>query len=259
MEFLRGGGHFVKKKLAVATAAAVVAFAGSAYAADLELKAPPINAYNWTGLYGSLGAGWARSDVSWALTNPAPAGLPPFSAASNDGIVSGKVGYQYQFGFVVLGVEAGISSLIDQSIPAGPVGGGPGGCTANAGQLCQVHISAPIATVGGKLGFAWNSWLFYGEGGTAWSQVQSQYFTPPPGPGVFDPISQDRTGWYAGGGIDYVLLRSAPVDLIVGAEYRHVDLGSQFVQSPNGAANSRVIGAKEDSVLGRVTLKWNAW
>jgi outer membrane immunogenic protein len=244
------------KKLAVVVA--LVAFAGSAYAADLELKAPPIvNAYNWTGLYGSIGVGWARSDVSWALTNPAPAGLPPFSAASSDGIVSGKVGYQYQLGFVVLGVEAGISSLIDQSVPAGPVGGGPGGCTANPGQLCQVRISEPISTVGGKLGFAWNDWLFYGEGGGAWSQVQSQYLTPPAN--LFDPISQDRSGWYGGGGIDHVLLRSSPVDLIVGVEYRHVDLGSAFAASPNGIVNSRVIGAKEDSVLGRVTLKWNAW
>lgn len=250
-------------KITYVTAAAL-AFAGTAYAADLPLKAPAaplISPYSWTGLYGSIGVGWAREDVSWALTNPAPAGLPPFSASANSGIVGGKIGYQYQMGWVVVGVDAGISSLIDATTPNGPVGGGPGGCTANAGQLCQVRISDGIKTVGGKLGVAWNEWLFYGEGGGAWSQVQSQYFTP--SSNVFDPVSQNRTGWYAGGGIDHVLLRSSPLDLIVGVEYRHVDLGSQFVQSvadggPNGA-NSRVIGAKEDSVLGRLTLKWNAW
>jgi outer membrane immunogenic protein len=250
------------KKLTVI--AAVLAMAGAAQAADLAVpayKAPvyktPIAPYNWSGFYGSFGAGWAQEDVNWSLTNPAPAGLPPFSASTTNAILSGHLGYQYQFGWLVLGVEGGISGLINPSTPSGPVGGGPGGCTANGGQLCQVHISKDIATAGGRIGFAWNDWLFYGEGGGAWSQVQSQYFTPPGN--VFDPISQNRSGWYAGGGIDHVVYRWSPVDLIVGVEYRHVDLGSKLEVSPNGIVNSRVIGATEDSVLGRLTLKWNPW
>jgi outer membrane immunogenic protein len=251
----------MKRVLLVGTAIAAL-MGGPALAADMPLKAPVAapSYYNWSGFYGSFGAGWARSDMSWHLTNPAPPTLPPFSASTDDTILGFNVGYQRQFNWLVLGVDAGVSTFVNRPVISGPVGGGPGGCTVNGGQLCQVSLSQSIRTVGGKLGVAWNDWLFYGEGGGAWAQVRTRFFTPPGS--VFDPLTQERHGWYAGGGIDHVLLRG-PLDLIAGVEYRHVDLGDHFVQSivdggPNGP-NSRFIGAKVDSVMGRLTLKWNSF
>src|SRR5690242_4547638 len=175
-------------RLSATAAVLASAFTSSVYAADLPLKAPAATPYyyNWTGFYGSFGAGWARSDMSWRLTNPAPAGLPPFSASTDDTILGFNVGYQYQFRWHVLGMDASISTYINRPVVSGPGGGGPGGCTVSAGQLCQVNLSQNSKTAGGKLGLAWTDWLFYGEGGGAWAQVRTQYFTPPGN--VFDPL-----------------------------------------------------------------------
>jgi hypothetical protein len=50
------------KKFAIATAA--LAFTGTAHAADMPLKAPPlpiVTAYDWSGFYGDFDIGGGRS------------------------------------------------------------------------------------------------------------------------------------------------------------------------------------------------------
>ena len=88
----------------------MLAFAGSAAAADLPLKAPALKTvYDWTGFYigghvgyggGSLGPG----------TNPVPEEGFPFPP-SITGLIGGyQAGYNWQFSnHVVLGIEADAS------------------------------------------------------------------------------------------------------------------------------------------------------
>jgi outer membrane immunogenic protein len=248
-----------------AIAAAALAVTSTAYAADMPLlKAPPMpvaTAYDWSGFTGDVDVGGGWSNFNWAFTHPGPATLQPFSSSTSGLVYGGHGGFQKQWGWIVLGFEGGGMENATRNYASTFGGSATGPCTANVGQACQVHISDAIYTFGGKAGVAWGDWLFYGEGGGAWSQIQTQFNT---NGNLFDPVSQNRHGYYAGGGFDYVLAKGPMFDLIAGVEYEHVDLGSRFVQSvfdfpnPNGP-NSRTVSAKEDMVMAKLTVKWNPW
>src|SRR5690242_6159461 len=95
-----------------------VAGFGTATAADLPVKAPPIIAaeYNWSGIYGGINAGWIEDHYHWQYTNPVPVTCcAPFSADRDTWLVGGHLGAQYQVNHVVLGVEAAIISATDDA------------------------------------------------------------------------------------------------------------------------------------------------
>jgi len=247
----------MRTKLAFVLAAAMgIGSTQLATAADMPTKAPmaPAQAaFSWTGFYVGAGAGWARGNFDWRYQNPVPATIPPFSANNDNWAVGGFIGYQYQWSQVVLGVEASGNWLSGNDWASGQILSFP---TAN-----QVRADA-IYTVGGKLGWAWNTWLLYADGGWASGRVETQLV--PTGGSAFDVTSQRQNGWYAGGGVDYLLAHGAFADFIVGLDYKHVDLGTHshlssldgFAPSPPGI-NGRDIGAKEDIVTLRLTVKVN--
>jgi len=257
------------KKMLIA-GVAFGALIGPALAADMPLlKAPPPpGAYDWTGFYGEGGVGWAGNRFDWTY-NPTPANVAvgehlfPLSRNSMYGL--GQVGFQKQWGWIVAGVEGSVGTTVNDnyaqvtSTGAIPVPA----CTVTAGQVCQVQTSGGTKMVGGKLGVAWNDWLFYGTGGGAWGEVQTQLLTGPTAT-IFDSMAQARHGWYAGAGFDYAVVKGAFMDFIVGVAYRHIDLGSGFITSTADAfsvtgSNARTITAREDLVLATVTLKLNPW
>jgi outer membrane immunogenic protein len=244
--------HF---QCAALTAVAVFSFASMASAADLPVKTPgPVVApvHSWTGFYGGVSGGWAGGTLGWTYQNPVPATIPPFSGNNDNWIFGGHLGFQYQWNQIVLGVEAGVNALGNNWAS---------GVILPLPTASQVKVSS-IDTVGGRLGWAWNNWLFYGDGGWARGSVQTQ-LSPSVG-SPFDMTSQNQDGWYAGGGAEYMLIKGSAVDVIVGLEYQHIDLGSAstrssldgFQSSPPGI-NGRNIDAKEDIVRGRLSLKWN--
>jgi outer membrane immunogenic protein len=257
------------RKLAIAAVA--LAVTSTAYAADMPLlKAPPMApaAYDWSGLTFDADIGWGGSNLNWNYNHsglggaPINAPLSPFSLSTSSAAYGGHVGFQKQWGWIVVGVEAGIlENMAGNFAKVTSVAGGPS-CTIFAGQVCQAHIGDSIYTVGGKLGVAWGDWLFYGEGGGAWSEVQTQLVAV--GGALFDSNAQNRHGYYAGGGFDYVLAKGPLMDLIAGLEYQHVGLGTGFMPSPADAfsstgANARTVSAHEDLVLAKLTVKWNPW
>src|SRR5262249_35234443 len=114
------------KKLSVRCVALAALVAAPAMAADNAVKAPypvppPIPA--WTGAYYGLNAGWSwtRDGVSTTVASsfcnptlggcPAIAGLavatvpPTFNTKSNGFIGGGQLGYNYQSGAIVWGIE----------------------------------------------------------------------------------------------------------------------------------------------------------
>jgi opacity protein-like surface antigen len=122
--------------------------------------------------------------------------------------------------------------------------------------------------VGGNIGFAWNRFLFYGEGGAAftdvhfesWQKADTSFFQngcdgdcPGLSPSSAVRIQQDDggrfigevvsmkkhtqgdvlTGWYGGGGIDFALTKIVSV----GLEYKHIEWGNvseHQIVGPNG-------------------------
>ena len=251
-------------KLLIGTVALAAIAAGPAMAADMPVKAPPpvVSYYDWTGVYLGASVGWVRSSYDWRYTNPAPATCcAPFSASAEDAIFDLHIGAQQQWGWLVVGVEAAWNGFArgNQASSVGCVA--PNSFTTT----CQIQ-PRDIPTAGGRIGIAWTNWLFYGDAGAAWSSVHTQLFNPGGNALPFDLTTARYNGWYAGGGLEYVIHKGSLVDVIVGAEYQHIDLSDQLHSSPLDAfgpcppgVNCRRVSAKEDIARARLSIKTHGW
>src|SRR5262249_9814241 len=121
-------------------------------------------------------------------------------------------------------------------------------------------------TAGVRLGWAWDRWLFYVNGGGAAGSLHGQFCNAAGicGPSVFLANGTSwNTGYYAGVGIDYMIHKGTRVDAIVGLEYQHYDLGQRdafcnfaFCGASGADYQLRVRG---DSLRARFTIKTHGW
>jgi outer membrane immunogenic protein len=174
----------------------------TAGAADLARRAPvpyapqpaylPI--YNWTGFYIGINGGGGFGSSNWDSTG---------SRDVSGGLVGGTVGYNYQFGQVVAGIEGDI----DWSGISGTTNNfcAPGCTTSNTW----------LATVRGRLGYAADRFMPYVTGGAAFGNIKASV------PG-FATTSSDNAGWTIGAGLEAAF---AP-NWTAKVEYLYVDLGS---------------------------------
>ena len=249
---------------------AIAALIGTpASAADMAVKAPPppppdaAPISDWTGVYFDAGVGWQNARFDWTYTNFAPPQLP-FSLTRSGGSIAGHIGYQQQFGWLVVGGEFGTFASMNGPASVTSKGVATGPCADVVGLVCQASIaSADLA--GAKLGVDWGDWLVYGVGGDVFKSSIETHVSS-----IATDFGQPNSahGWYAGGGFDYLLYKSNPFDVIVGVEYQHLKLDTVTECSVNNigivggcpgtiAAASRLVSATEDAVWGKVTLKFN--
>jgi len=207
-----------------------MALAGTAFAADLPLRAPPpvyvAPVFSWTGFYvgGQLGYAWGKDPVTVNsnfteefLT------LDPFTSAQRQSSPSGAIGgahigYNWQINQFVLGVETNVDATNfngQQSIFS--VASFAGGFT-DIGELRDNIRSTIQGTFHGRAGWAWNNWLFYGTGGVAFTDFTSNYQFASI---LTDDRTSTRVGWTAGGGIEWAFNNN----WIFGVEYRYSDFG----------------------------------
>jgi outer membrane immunogenic protein len=189
----------MKSKLILAGIAVLLAEL-AAQAADLPqpYKAQPgiiAPAYaNWTGFYVGLNAGYGFGTSKWDV--------PAVSIDPSGALVGGTMGYNFQTGTWVWGVEADI----DWSGMKGDAACGAGSCTTKNDWL---------GTARGRIGYAgWNNWLPYATFGAAFGDVKAE--TP-----AGTASTATKVGWTAGAGVEYAL-RSA---WSVKVEYLYADLG----------------------------------
>src|SRR6516165_8095866 len=92
----------------LASVASFTVVAGSAFAADMPLRAPPpVLAYDWSGFYlgGVIGGGWTRTDTS--NSGLSILGVPVVQTTDSSSFIGGvEGGDRYQFGKLVIGWEA---------------------------------------------------------------------------------------------------------------------------------------------------------
>lgn len=244
------------KKFLIAGAALTALIGTQALAADMPLKAPmpaPAPAWSWTGWYigGTAGYGWTNEEVEPNVTSPfcslGLAGCPAFGAALTSGIPTalktnangfiggGEIGYNYQTGQWVLGIEAdfsgsGIKGSNTAAASVIPVGGFPN--AVNTQTMVDQKLGA-LGTVRGRLGVTPVSspLLAYVTGGLAYGRVTSdtsisEAVSGPclcgPNPSVTGSDSTWRAGWTAGGGLAWAVAPSWSIK----AEYLYYDLGS---------------------------------
>jgi len=230
------------KKILLGTVAVFALGVTSASAADLAArpytKAPPMMAaiYDWTGFYigANGGGGWGRDRLSQAtgVLNIDPSG----------GFAGGQIGYNWQNGAWVLGVEAdGDWADINGSSACG------------VGFACSSKTNA-LASFRGRIGYAVNNVLFYGTGGAGYASTRDSILTAAGAPvaGATGVFNSDRWGYAAGAGIEWGFNPNWTAKV----EYMHYGLGTET--APAGTidvvpTNSRL---NVDTVKVGVNYRW---
>ena len=193
------------KRLILAGAAGLAALTmmQSANAADIArrqampTKAPAYFApYNWSGFYVGINGGgaWGRSDFS-----------APFASGSFDTsgwLAGGTIGYNWQTGPVVFGLEGDIDwAHIDGSALCGGI------------TTCEVRANW-LGTARGRLGYAFDRIMPYVTGGLAVGGIKTSI-------AGFGDTHDTKLGWTVGGGVEAAI--AGPWTAKV--EYLYVDLG----------------------------------
>jgi high affinity Mn2+ porin len=194
--------------------------AGSfAKAADLA-KTPIAQAagFDWSGWYGGGHIGYSRGYGRDVLFDPAPN-----SAETTFGSIFGAVQFGYNYllpSRLLLGIEGDISFpnyLDDGIVESRP--------TLASSVTEKLDF---ISTVRGRVGYAFNHWLFYATGGFAWSQarlLEDNDLT-----GNEDKILRMRAGWAVGAGVELAIGQSWTARL----EYLYDRLGKTSGTFPSG-------------------------
>lgn len=163
------------KSVLMATTALVV-FGGAALAADLPQRMPlkarafaPVP-FSWTGcsIGGHAGAGWSHTDYSDpnvnGVTTIAGPGQGSIGLDQNAGFLGGaQVGCDYQFASNwVVGLAGDFSWANIDGQATDPFFAGKNG------NPITLHAKTNyVADVTGRIGYAWDRYLFYGKGGAA--------------------------------------------------------------------------------------------
>ena len=210
----------MKRILLTTASLGVLGLLTPALAADLPYaKAPPAVAsvYDWTGVYigGFGGVGFGNHNVNNATGQAVPFADYTANYSSTGGIGGGEIGYNWQSGAFVVGVEgqfawAGIKGNDAAQFNAGAF---PGVTAVDADNLRWE--GALLA----RAGYTIDRWMFFFEGGYAFGSIQHTN-TPPAGSGLaVDRFNVSANGLTGGGGIAYAVTNN----LLAKFEYRYTN------------------------------------
>jgi outer membrane immunogenic protein len=259
---IRGYGEGDVKKLLVAGILIAGAASGPTFAADLRVPAygatpsyaQPI-VYSWTGCYlGAEGGGdWGKSqDIAATSPLPGAVGLPITNNFNvTGGLVGGTLGCNYQFGKVVFGVENDLSWTNIK----GTAGDLPPFVAGTTNSINEKWLD----TLRGRVGLAWDRLFLYGTGGAAFADIGAGVCSPA---GLCASDTQTRTGWVAGGGVEWAVTTNYFSSLTVKLEYLHADFGTGLFFSPPvpigaGVIDSRKVSLTNNIVRGGINWKFN--
>jgi outer membrane immunogenic protein len=217
-----------------------IALAPGAQAADLPMKArgpayaPPPPVASWEGPYIGVHVGvyWHHSDVSES-PGYAPGGV------SNTGFIGGgQIGYNWQRGYFVYGVEADISGL------TGSAKGFGGENPPTKDVKTRIEW---LSTFRGRTGLAVGDTMAYVTAGLAVGGVNNELVSS----GIKSE-SKTRVGWAVGGGVEHMWNRNWTIAL----EGLFVDLGNSTAGSTSGEGKKTKFS--NQAIIGRFKLnyKW---
>jgi outer membrane immunogenic protein len=256
------------KKIGLLSGAAIPAAFSPALSADLPVRSPApapvftVSPFSWGGFYVGVNAGLITSSTK--LNGFNPGGPDSYcwsdncnyraSGSKTGGIFGAQIGYNFQSGSMVYGVEAdiGFSSATKSYRSTNP----------NDYTFGKTGVSA-IGTARFRLGYAFDRTLLYVTGGLAFGD------TPGVGDGYhfagfnFDRASKAGGGWKlgfaVGAGVEYALNNNWSVK----AEGLYYDLGKKsgasvgtFAPPPGAYSYNSGIRTDTTGVIARVGLNY---
>jgi outer membrane immunogenic protein len=254
----------MKKLLTISglAAAAALAFASTANAADMPVKAvpPPLPVvYDWSGIYVGFHEGY-----SWATVSDTAVGFTQTDSTVKNGILGFHVGLQKQFagfgwGGLVLGAEGGLNEPLNRNSLSNFTP------CANPAFQCGLTNFHDNWYAGGRLGLAWNwgggGWIFGGDylltvsGGWTTAIFQRADLNAA---GVLNAGGGNSLAWhdgvYVGAGLEHVWAKGNLVDWISGIDWQHQFFDSQGDRDANGVIHN--MSADVDIIRLRTTLKF---
>ncbi len=215
----------MRNGLLASLAVFVVASVAQAHAADFRKaprfhdQTPIVSAANWAGWYLGVNAGGAWGTKTFNYNDPSSAAPFLWSAAVpvNGIVFGGQVGYNFQNGRWVYGIEADgdWTNTKGQSI-----------CNTTVFFVnCTANIHA-LGTLTGRAGMTVDSALLYVKGGLAMARDEftiSNVALPPLGSAFSSTLTDTRTGWTLGMGLEYMLFPGWSAKL----EYDYLDFGTK--------------------------------
>jgi outer membrane immunogenic protein len=217
----------------------------AASAADLPTKARPYaappTAYDWSGFYIGGNVGWASGTTS--ISDPAFDWFgSTFDRRKDSFTGGGQIGWNYQRGRAVFGIEAdmnwlnlGKTELYDTAVGRDP----------------SVVINwkwSWLATVRGRAGVAVDDILVYLTAGAAFARPRFSWTELDDPPDSWPEFGGVRVGWTVGGGIEYGVGSNWSVKL----EGLYVDLGKEESTNLNGFP----LEVRTTAFIGRVGLNY---
>jgi outer membrane immunogenic protein len=219
-------------------AGSALVFSGQVFAAEVHEHMP---VHSWTGCYvgGHVGAGWDHTkfydpgtQIGGILQqNIAPPGssIDLGGGASAIGGVQAGCDYQFANNWVIgLAGDFAWASIKDQ-------GADPFFTGKNPGPIPISNRTDELASLTGRVGYAWNQILFYGKGGAAWAhdRYSIQNLFNLNGSGCFNPAdvacnptgSTTRLGWAAGAGVEWAFAENWSAMV----EYDHYGFDSKTI------------------------------
>lgn len=240
----------MKKFLLGTVGLVALGVAAPAVAADLPArtysKAPVMMAavYDWTGFYIGGNGGWGQSRSCWGYVPVGGAIIADGCGTQSGGVIGGQLGYRWQSGPAVFGLEAqGDWADFNSS---------------------RVSIVDPRFTIGtkvnglglftGQIGYAWNAALLYVKGGAAVTSNSAYINTTLGGVGLYS-ASSTRWGGTVGVGFEY----GFTPNWSAGIEYDHLFMGNannSYTVGPILAATANRISQDVDMVTARLNYKF---
>lgn len=222
----------MSKLFHTAAVAAALALSMAANAAEVGAR-PPVYApppiyvappFSWTGFYlgANIGGAWGRRNVTDSLF-----GLSLSNNANNNGafIGGGQLGFNYQFGNFVLGIEGDFDGIANTNTAANGVVG-PG-----IGTILLTSNNRWITTLAARFGVTYDHWLFYGKAGGGW--VGNDNFTitnTATGASITGSNNGSNSGWLVGAGIEWAFADNWSAKV----EYDYLGLRSRTITVPAG-------------------------
>jgi outer membrane immunogenic protein len=166
------------------------------------------------------GGGWGQTNLNDSALIVSPvSGFTSANTNINGYLLGGEIGCDYQF---VANWVAGIEGSAAWTNISGNAGVATPGL-AFPDSATFTENTDLLASITGRLGYAWNNWLLYGKGGGAWAGNRYSAFDVAQ---TFDFQGlETRFGWTAGAGVEWAFLPNWSVKL----EYDYYGFGTRSV------------------------------